>query len=77
MANSTDLKLVSGMGKLSQLLKDLPLAVRERVLLAATDAAIQPIKTWAKRFAKRSERTGALRNSIIAKTKSAEGHYSE
>ena len=73
MANSTDLKLVSGMGKLSQLLKDLPLAVRERVLLAATDAAIQPIKTWAKRFAKRSERTGALRNSIIAKTKSYAG----
>lgn len=65
MANSRDLKFP--IGACTAVLQGLPREVSARILATATKAAIQPIKVAAKRYAKRSERTGALRDSITDK----------
>jgi hypothetical protein len=52
------------MGQVSDLLRGLPKDVRKEVLPMAVASAAAPVEKWAKRFAKRSERTGALRASI-------------
>jgi hypothetical protein len=58
------LRNFKGMSKVSELLQGLPKDVRREVLPYAVTEAAQPVVKWAKRFAKRSERTGALRESI-------------
>lgn len=55
--------------ELTAALRQLSHDVRAQVLESGTKAAIRPILTAAKRFAKRSERTGALRESLTTKVK--------
>lgn len=63
----TQYKHITGMGDLQRLLEQIPAEMRNTVLLAGVKAAAVPVVKWAKRFAKRSERTGALRESITFK----------
>lgn len=67
MANSRDYKF--DISTCSAVLQGLPREMRAHILGSATRAGIQPIKIAAKRYAKRSERTGALRDSITDKVK--------
>lgn len=68
MANSTDLKFVKGIGALSDVLRGLPEEMRGTILVGGVKRAIAPILVSARRYAKRSERTGALRASLTTKT---------
>jgi hypothetical protein len=61
---SAHYKHVTGAGALSDVLRAIPRDLRTKVLAKAVDQGIEPIKVAAKRFAKRSEATGALRESI-------------
>jgi len=65
--NSTDLKYVKGIGDLSAVLRGLPEDMRSKILVRGVERAIAPILISAKRYAKRSERTGALRASLTTK----------
>lgn len=65
MANQRDHKF--DISVCTAVLQGLPREMRARILGHATKAAIQPIKVAAKRYAKRSVRTGALRDSITDK----------
>lgn len=56
-------------GALTGVLRALPKDVQKRILAPAVKAACQPIEVAAKRFARRSEDTGALRQSIATKVK--------
>lgn len=58
------------MEQLNALLTGLPKEVRSVALGAAVGEAVKPLVAMQKRFAGRSERTGALRASITAKVKS-------
>jgi hypothetical protein len=58
---------VLGVDALTGALRALPEDMRTRTLAAGMKALLQPIKIAAKRFAKRSEDTGALRESITEK----------
>jgi len=60
---------ITGMGELNALLMELPKEVRAVALASAVKDAAQPLKLWQKRYARRSERTGALRDSIDHKIK--------
>lgn len=63
----SDVRYVKGLEDLSGAFRGVSDAMRQQLLKAAVWAAIQPIKVAAKRFAKRSEDTGALRDSITDK----------
>lgn len=63
MANKSH-QTVTGFGELSAVLQQIPQDLREKVMKPAMVRAVQPVKVAAKRFAKRSEDTGALRASI-------------
>lgn len=52
---------------LSGALRSLEEGMRQEILVHATKRACKPIEVAAKRFAKRSEETGALRDSITTK----------
>lgn len=69
MKRSASYKHVAGAAELSAALRALPDDMRKTILVQGVKAAIQPILTAAKRFAKRSEDTGALRESLTTKTK--------
>lgn len=58
---------VLGVDALTGALRALPEDMRTRTLAAGMKALLQPIKIAAKRYAKRSEDTGALRESITDK----------
>jgi hypothetical protein len=66
---SATYKHVTGITQLREVLHMLPQDMAGDILGRATKEAIQPIKIAAKRFAKRSEATGALRASITDKVK--------
>ena len=68
MAKSADFKFVKGIGDLSAVLRALPDAMRGTILEAGVKRACKPVEVAAKRYAKRSERTGALREAITTKT---------
>lgn len=57
---------------MTAVLLGLPKEVRTVALKVATEEAAKPLKEWQKRFARRSERTGALRASINYKVKKYE-----
>lgn len=63
----SDERNVLGLGALTAALRALPEDMRQRTLAAGVKEAIMPIQVAAKRFAKRSEETGALRESITNK----------
>lgn len=67
MADSATYRNLYGVQNLTRALEALSEDVRAEVLGVAVKKAIEPIKIAAKRFAKRSERTGALRASITTK----------
>jgi hypothetical protein len=67
MGQSATYRHVQGMGDLSAALLALPEDMRNTTLKQGVWRAVQPIKVAAKRFAKRSEDTGALRESITEK----------
>lgn len=58
---------VLGLGALTAALRALPEDMRQRTLASGVKEALVPIEVAAKRFAKRSEETGALRDSITHK----------
>jgi len=64
---SGNFQYVRGMDALSGVLKALPEAMRNQILRDGVMGAVLPIQVAAKRFAKRSEDTGALRESITNK----------
>lgn len=55
------------MSELSEVLQLFPRDLHVDALAPAVKAGAQPLVKWAKRYAKRSERTGALRESITHK----------
>lgn len=57
---------LTGLDGISAVLQGLPKDVRTQILAAAVKDAAKPMVVAAKRFAKRSERTGALREAIGA-----------
>lgn len=61
-------KLVKGTENLTAALRALTQGMRQEVLLEGMRELCKPIEVAAKRFAKRSEDTGALRASITIKT---------
>lgn len=65
--NSATYKHVLGADSLSAALRALPLDMQARTLASAVKEVCIPIEIAAKRFAKRSKRTGALSNSITHK----------
>lgn len=68
--SKTSLSYVTGSEALTSALRAIPADIRTEILARGTKEAIQPIKIAAKRYAKRSEATGALRESITDKVKS-------
>ena len=66
MASKTTIihRHVTGIGELSAVLQAIPREMRSKILAAAVGEAAKPVVIAAKRFAKRSERTGTLRDSI-------------
>lgn len=68
MARSVYYKHVVGAEALSFALRTISDEMRSIVLEKAARAACEPVLVAAKRFAKRSERTGALRASLTIKT---------
>lgn len=68
MARSVYYKHVVGADALSFALRTISDEMRSTVLESALRATCQPVLVAAKRFAKRSERTGALRESLTIKT---------
>jgi hypothetical protein len=68
-ARSATYRHITGITQLREVLALLPADMAGEILGRATKEAIQPIKVAAKRFAKRSEDTGALRASITDKVK--------
>lgn len=67
MANSGTYKHVKGIDAHSRALRALSADLRGKILGKAVGEAIAPVLVAAKRFAKRSVRTGALRNSLTSK----------
>lgn len=68
MANSATFKIVKGTAALSSALLGLGEAMRATILEAGVKRLCAPVLVAAKRYAKRSERTGALRGSLTVKT---------
>lgn len=64
MANSTIYRHTTGAAQLSAVLQAIPRELRTKILATGVNAAAVPVVVAAKRFAKRSERTGTLRNAI-------------
>lgn len=67
---ATAYKHVANAGELSAVLKQLPRDMQTQILRDAVDHAIEPIKTAARFYARRSRRTGALAESIDKVTRS-------
>jgi hypothetical protein len=55
---------VTGLDTVSEILRAIPADLRTQVTAEAVTAAAKPVEIAAKRYAKRSERTGALREAI-------------
>lgn len=64
---------VTGLEGISEMLKRIPVDLRTRILRDAVEAAALPIQASAKRYARKSVRTGALYASISVKTVTAKG----
>lgn len=69
MANSASISITKTAAQTSAILESMAEDMRATVLEGGVKALCRPIEIAAKRFAKRSERTGALRESITTKTK--------
>lgn len=64
MANTTIYRHTTGAAQLSAVLQAIPRELRTKILAQGVDAAAKPVVVAAKRYARRSERTGTLRDSI-------------